>query len=167
MKSGQKEGFTALGNPWRLTRLLQKVVDKDAIAAIQSEHKRTVKTMLELSMSHRMAAKKLSRIKHWRSFISRLYYCAYIANRAVRYGANGQFEASAQDHENSKNLPEDFQEKDRWRDFFRHFHLDRNMCDYDSEAGIKDLHYPPAIYAQKTDEFIAVAEKFLQERSML
>ena len=96
-----------LGNPRKVKGNLSSILDKAALDRIETEIEKNVLALLDLAKRHYNFARKQSN-PNWRQKISRLYYAAYNASRAVRLYVSGHYSTDVRDHQKSEKLPDDF-----------------------------------------------------------
>jgi hypothetical protein len=97
----------AAANPRKLKNNLVNVIDPRALGAIETEICANVAQLYVLGRHHYLFAVRQNN-RAWRQKISRLYYGAYNASRAVRLCVSGDFSEDSSDHRKIGDLPDDF-----------------------------------------------------------
>lgn len=141
------------GNPRRIRDNLVGVVDQLALDAIEEALCENVRQLYALARRHYTFARRLN-APDWRHCVSRSYYSAYAAARAVRLYVRGDYSTDVKDHQKFGELPDDFPSRDRFANKLSVLREDRNLCDYDHTARASDLVLGRA-------ESLAVAAEFL------
>lgn len=147
--------FLRAGNARRIKRNLQGVVDASALDAIESCLCENVRQLFELARQHLSLATKLT-ATHWRHSVSRAYYAAYSAARAVRLYTTGEYSTDVKDHQRFDQLPDDFPQRERFANQLSVLRDDRNLSDYDHSATAEEL-------VLGRSDSIALAREFLDE----
>ena len=127
-----------LGNPRKVKGNLSSILDKAALDRIETEIEKNVLALLDLAKRHYNFARKQSN-PNWRQKISRLYYAAYNASRAVRLYVSGHYSTDVRDHQKSEKLPDDFPNRAQYVNKIIVLRTDRNICDYDHASTASDL----------------------------
>ena len=96
-----------LGNPRKVKENLSSILDRAALDSIETEIEGNVLALLGLAKRYYNFARKQSN-PNWRQKISRLYYAAYNASRAVRLYVSGDYSTDIRDHQKFERLPNDF-----------------------------------------------------------
>lgn len=159
-----KNHLLKLSNTNRLILTLSKIVGRRAIKQIKDEKKKNVRALLRLSFCHYKLAASIQDKRQWRQIVSRAYYCCYIASKAIRLATDGDYSEEVKDHEKIAYLPDDFPEKNERSNFLNTFRGDRNICDYDHTATLKDLEYSVTYYLEKSQTFLKDSKSFLKKR---
>ena len=128
----------AAGNLNKLKINLVNVIDDTAIHAIEDEINKNVAKLYLLGKSHYSFAIRQNN-RSWRQKVSRLYYGAYNASRAVRLCVTGEYSADSGDHKKIGNLPDGFPNRATYSNRLSTLRDDRNLCDYDHTVNCSDL----------------------------
>lgn len=151
----------AAGNVRKLKTNLASVIDAAAIAAIESEICANAAQLYKLGKSQYLFARRLSN-RYWRQKVSRLYYAAYNAGRAVRLCLNGEYSTDSSDHKKVDAIPADFPNNNTYANRLRTLREDRNLCDYDHSIGYRDLVINADDALVLVEEFLEDAESYLR-----
>ncbi len=127
-----------LGNPRKVKEHLSGILDSASLELIEADIVANTVALLSLAKNHYSFAIHLSR-SNWRQRVSRLYYSAYNASRAVRLFVSGDYSADVKDHQRFYNLPDDFPSRSEYVNKLQVLREDRNTCDYDHLSSDKDL----------------------------
>lgn len=140
MHRGLKEPhiFLVSPNPMTLMRNLAGVLQPRQIKKIQIEVEENVRALLKLADDHFKFAKSVPSI-HWRQKVSRLYYAAYNARRALMLKYDGSFSTDSSDHKNVDKLPDSLANCSMHKTKLKDLREDRNLCDYSHLARETDL----------------------------
>ncbi len=144
-----------LGNPWKVKENLSSILDKAALDRIETEIEENVLALLGLAKRYYHFARKQSS-PNWRQEISRLYYAAYNASRAVRLYVSGDYSTDVRDHQKYERLPDDFPNRAQYVNQIAVLRTDRNICDYEHASTASDL----ALGSTKSTELV---EAFLND----
>lgn len=154
-----------LGNPRKVKSNLSGLLEPAALELIESEIVANVVALLSLAESHyRFAVQQKG--PHWRQKVSRLYYAAYNASRAVRLYTNGEYSTEVKDHQRSGHLPEDFPGRSRYSNQLAVLRDDRNTCDYDHISSAKDLVLGSRASVELVNDFLSDVRKYLRDHGM-
>lgn len=155
----------ASSNVHRLKENLTRILDANALAAIDDEISANVTQLYGLGRSHfSFAARQNNR--SWRQKVSRLYYAAYNVSRAVRLWVNGEYSTESTDHKKIENLPNDFPQKNKYANQLAVLRDDRNLCDYDHTVGRGDLVLSVDDSLALVDGFLNDARAYLKQRGV-
>jgi hypothetical protein len=155
----------ASANVRRLRDNLVTVVDATAISAIDAEICTNVAQLYALGLSHYHFATRQN-IRSWRQKISRLYYAAYNASRAIRLCVTGDYSTDSTDHKKIGALPEDFPNKSMYANRLEVLRDDRNLCDYDHTASLPDLVVGVDDAVELVEQFLDDAQNYLKRRGV-
>jgi hypothetical protein len=155
----------AAGNVRRLKDNLVTVVDTIAISAIETEICANAAQLYALGRSHYHFAVRQNN-RSWRQKISRLYYGAYNASRAVRLCVTGEYSVDSTDHKKIEILPDDFPNKNSYGNRLGVLREDRNLCDYDHTAKLADLVVGVNDAADLVERFLKDAGNYLRRRGV-
>jgi hypothetical protein len=145
---------------------LTRVLDASAMASLRAEQAQHVHALVVLAENHLTFSKSIPGRRHWRHIVSRSYYAAYIASKAVRYAADNAFSKEARDHLEIGTLPKDFPNKPRWSSLLSTFRGDRNIADYDHLAKSSELEESPNEYRRKSEQFVELVKTYLKTRGI-
>lgn len=150
-------------NARMLQLALHAALDANGRIALAAEISKNVRDLFSLGMEHLEFARAAEK-KHWRQIISRAYYAAYNASRAVRLHDEGVYSTDVSDHEKIVKLPATLPNRATYETELKVFRSDRNVADYDHIATIHDLAKTPQEWLTLADEFIHDARTFLTGR---
>jgi uncharacterized protein (UPF0332 family) len=162
-----KDNLLQLGNVQKLIKCLSSILSDSEIGKIKEEIKRNVNQLISLSRCHLRCAQGFNTNRNWRQIVSRSYYTCYIASRAVRFAKEGQYDTSPDDHKQIGKLPNDFPDRDEWKDKLTKLRADRKTADYDHTAGISSLELEPKLHLINAIAFQACVKKYLKENGLL
>jgi len=155
----------AAGNLNKLKTNLAHVIDAKAMGAIEAEINVNTVKLYTLGKDHyRFAIRQNNR--SWRQKISRLYYGAYNASRAVRLCVKGEFSQDVGDHDKIGELPDDFPRREQYRNRLKTLREDRNLCDYDHTARLADLSIGVTDCIELVESFLKDAHSYLGNRGV-
>ena len=138
-------------NVRKTIRCLDSILSAGELAKIEAELKNNVRQLIRLGQAHLRFAKQASGSLSWRQRVSRGYYGAYSASKAIRLEVNGIYNIDLKDHQKIGDLPGDFKAATRWRDFLTKFRADRNLADYDHSVSEKALELPSVKYLAQAE----------------
>lgn len=150
-------------NVVELKRELAGILSKKSALAFDAEVRENVIQLFSLGQHHLNFAKTLPPV-HWRQIVSRSYYGAYSASKAVRLAVKGQYSQETKDHERVGELPEDFPNKSTYANTLRLLRDDRNLCDYDHTAVATDLAMSGNDVLILVGDFVLDARTYLRAR---
>lgn len=153
------------GNVRKVKDNLVKVVAAEAIAAIEKEICANVAQLVRLGRGHYYFAVRQNN-RSWRQKISRLYYAAYNASRAVRLCVNGEYSMDVADHKKIDVLPDDFPNKNRYANRLAVLREDRNLCDYDHTGKLGDLVVGLDEAVELVQQFLIDTEVYVRARGV-
>jgi hypothetical protein len=156
----------AAPNLRRLESNLARILDHRGREAIANEVCRNTRGLLGLSREHYTFAVSVSR-GNWRQKISRLYYAAYHARRAVHLYVVGDYITDSSDHKNVGGFPGDFPNRDTYKTRLSDLRSDRNLADYDHEASSSDLINSVEEATLLVSELIAHAQQYLESKGLI
>lgn len=154
-----------LGNVRKLKENLSGILGSEALNQIESEIEVNVTGLLALAEKHFQFAQKLS-ANNWRQKISRLYYAAYNAGRAVRLYVKGEYSTDVKDHQKIMELPEDFPNIARYKNQLSILREDRNISDYDHISKAKDLALGTSIANTLVSDFLKDVKNYLKGKGL-
>ena len=153
----------AANNVHRLRENLTNVLDAGGLAAIEAEILANVTQLYRLGRGHFLFAVRQNN-RAWRQKVSRLYYAAYNASRAVRLCVNGEYSTEIADHKKIEHLPDDFPRRNTYANQLSVLREDRNLCDYDHTADSRDLILSIEDSQSLVTSFLADARAYLTKR---
>jgi hypothetical protein len=156
----------AASNLRRLEKNLACILDQSGREAIANEVSRNTNGLLRLSKEHYEFATSVSR-GNWRQKVSRLYYAAYHARRAVHLFVVGDYITDSSDHKNVGGFPDDFPNRDRYKTRLADLRSDRNLADYDHEATASDLIISIEDATLLVSELISSAQQYLESQGLI
>jgi uncharacterized protein (UPF0332 family) len=121
-----------------LMRNLAGVLPPQQIKKIQIEVEKNVRALLNLASNHYQFSKSVHSA-YWRQKVSRLYYAAYNARRALMLKHDGTFSTDSSDHKNVDKLPDSLANCSMHKSKLKDLREDRNLCDYSHLALEADL----------------------------
>lgn len=154
-------------NVRKVIRCVDSIISAGELAKIEAELRSNVQQLMRLGRAHLRFAKQASGPLSWRQRVSRGYYSAYLASRAIRLEVTGAYSTDPSDHKKIGELPGDFEAASRWKDFLTKFRADRNLADYDHSVSESALELPSAEYLAEADSFFNQAKRYLQSRGAL
>lgn len=143
---------------------LSHILDASACNVIRSEIDKNVKLLFDLGESHYLFAKQLAK-SHWRQRISRLYYGAYNARRAINLHEDGSFGTDVDDHKKT-GLPDKLNNSSTYTNQLRVLREDRNLSDYDHTASEADLVLTQDEAERFVTDFLKDARLYLVSRGI-
>lgn len=157
--------ITVSSNTREVISVLAGVVSEEAVLQLNRELERHVFLLLELAEEHCVLAESVSSSR-WRQKVSRAYYAAYNARRAVELYVNGVYKTDSSDHKNLHKMPDDFPGKETKVARLRDLREDRNAADYDHLAEESILIMPAADAVAFSRKFLADAEEYLSNKGL-
>jgi hypothetical protein len=112
---------------------------------------------LSLATEHLEDARASLQAGRRRSTLSRAYYAAYNASKAVRYVVVGSVSLAGDDHGKASELPDDFPSVGYWSATIVKLFENRLISDYDNWASSS------ADMSLKPDEAFELAERFVEK----
>jgi hypothetical protein len=158
--------FNAGANPYNVISNLGGLLSAPQLQILRDEVRANVRTLFALGRSHYQFAAGLPAAQ-WRQRVSRLYYGAYNARRAITLEVDGSFSIDSSDHKNVSQIPDDFPNVAVFRVRIPNLREDRNMADYNHLAQETDLVSPVNDYQDLVRDFIAVASVYLTNRGTI
>jgi hypothetical protein len=153
-------------NHQKVRRGLEGLLEAPALAAYDEAVKNICRHHIALASAHLAAARPTQR--HWRTRVSRAYYAAYSASRAVRFYVAGGFSSEVEDHKKVADLPKDFPRLADWNDTLTQMRHDRNLADYDAWPDCREqLNKPPSRTVDLASEFVQETKSYLHARGVL
>ncbi len=158
-----------LGNHGKVCAALKDLDAGADLGFVKAAVAAQTRAWLALSKRHLQTAKaiRVQLQRDWRCTVSRAYYAAYTAARAIRYFVHGQFDSSAADHKKASELPDDFPDRDQWREFLVILRDDRNKADYHPwRETYWELSESPDKLLDRSARFVGLACQYLRERGV-
>jgi hypothetical protein len=147
-------------------RVLAALADDGRASFVLDAAADQARLWLSLARDHLSAARSAS-TRHWRSQVSRSYYAAYTASRAVRYYVTGHVRQDAGDHKDVTELPDDFPDRSHWVSALTDLHSARSRSDYDAWTDVlQSLPREPSVLLSLADRFVATAARYLTDRGV-
>ena len=153
----------AAPNVRRMKENLIGIVDPTGISGIEQEILRNVSQLFSLGRQHFYFARRQHN-RHWRQKVSRLYYGAYNASRAIRLLVTGDFSTDSTDHKKIEDLPRDFPNKNTYTNRLAALREDRNVSDYDHTAQITELVITVSEATNLVESFLKDTHAYLSSR---
>ena len=153
------------GNPRRIKANLREVLDESALDALEQALRDNVSELVKLARQHYRFAARLGNF-HWRHSVSRAYYGAYCAARAIRLFHTGHYSMDVKDHQRFGELPEEFPQKDRFANQLAVLREDRNACDYDHTIRASDLVLSKREALALVEDFLAEVDTYLRTKGV-
>ncbi len=155
----------ASSNCRKMIRNVRHILDESAVHALEAEIDRNVAALFSLGEHHLNFARSIAAV-YWRQRISRLYYGAYNARRAVMLHVRGTFAMDVSDHKNVKELPDDLPRVHKFRNELVGLREDRNLADYSHQARESELLKSPDEAEGLVVEFVDAARSYLLGRGV-
>jgi hypothetical protein len=155
----------AASNVRQLKQNLVQVLEPGAIDTIEAHICLNAAQLYNLGRNHYLFAIRQNN-RAWRQKVSRLYYGAYNASRAVRLCVSGDYAVDSSDHKKIGDLPSDFHNHATYKNRLSALRDDRNLCDYDHTASISDLVVGIADSAELIRDFLQDARDYLRARGV-
>lgn len=149
-----------IGNPVKLVRNLAGVLTPAQLRRIRSAVDNEAKLLYQLGVEHYQFALSLD-ARHWRQKVSRFYYGAYNAKRAVSLCHDGSFATDSSDHGRIDQLPDGFVNAATYAVKLKALREDRNLADYSHFATEADLVVPLSEVIELVGGFLDQVRKFL------
>jgi uncharacterized protein (UPF0332 family) len=150
-------------NPRRLKAELSGILETTALDAIEGEIRHNVRGLFRLALRHFSFATGPA-TSDWRQAVSRLYYAAYAASRAIRLEVDGHYTTEPEDHRRVGDLPNSFTKREQFKNQLEALREDRNLADYDHSATEKELIFSVDEATDIVKEFLELARRYLGER---
>lgn len=157
--------FLKAGNPRKIVNLYATFLSSDSRNSIEGELREHVVGLFSLALTHFAFAERL-RAADWRQQVSRYYYACYNASKALRFFSEGHFSAEVADHKKISELPDDFNDKDKFKLNLENMRTDRNTSDYDHIAAVADLLATPPEIATLTRDFLTAVRDYCLARGL-
>lgn len=164
MPDADRNLLEASSNPRKLIDRLSSLLNDSAIERLELAFDNNVRALLDLAHEHYRFSVAHAR-SHWRQRVSRLYYAAYNARRAVNLHSSGHFSQEVSDHRKSK-LPDDFPARQRYEERLGNLRNDRNLADYAHFAEEEDLLLEPSDSNQLVQDFLNDSIDYLNNRGL-
>lgn len=155
----------ASGNAARMMRNLRGILDDAELAKINEAINRNAKQLFSLAKEHFDFALSVE-ARFWRQRISRLYYAAYNARRAINLVDSGRFSTDSSDHQSLSELPERLNKCATYKTVLKNLRDDRNLADYDHCATSDDLLLQPDEALEHVTAFMGDVTSYLTERGV-
>ena len=155
----------AASNVRRMEQNLTGILGDNGRSAIAQEVGRNTLGLLKLSNEHYAFADGLSRA-NWRQKMSRLYYAAFHARRAIHLFVEGSYSTDVSDHKNVGSFPDDFPNRDTYKTRLVDLRNDRNLADYDHEATEPDLLIPVGDAVSLVRQLLDETRQYLSARGL-
>ena len=153
------------GNTRKITHNLKGIINSEALAAIEHSLHENVRQIYRLARHHYVFAAGLD-APHWRHSISRVYYGAYLTNRAIRLFVTGDYSTDVKDHQRFNQLPVDFPNRDRFANQLAILREDRNLSDYDHTANAAELVIGKSASISLVGEFLDVTKMYCSGKGL-
>lgn len=157
--------FLKAGNPRKIAALYSAILSAETVANIENELSEHALALFSLALDHYNFAER-QRASEWRQRVSRYYYACYSASKALRFFVDGNLSAEVTDHKRIGELPDDFQDRERFKLNLETMRTDRNTSDYDHIAVVGDLLSTPSDVANTTKEFLIAVKVYCQNRGL-
>ncbi len=160
--------FLQLGNQNKVRRIISAFASQETLAGFDAAAGDIVKRWYSLARDHLSAARHLLRVRGaWRSVVSRTYYAAYNASRAVRLHVTGSVKRGAKDHKSIADLPDDFPRRRDWSAFLQDLRFDRSLSDYEPwPETYRELNRRPAQSLREVTDFLRSVREYLGGRGV-
>ncbi|WP_152482617.1 hypothetical protein [Halomonas sp. THAF5a] len=150
-------------NAREMISVLSEVVSEESLVLLEAELHRHVILLYRLAEEHLLLATSVSSSK-WRQKVSRSYYSAYNARRAVELYVSGVYNTDSSDHKNLHKLPDDFPERETKVARLRDLREDRNSADYDHLADEGNLLVPSVDAVEFAKRFLRDTRSYLENK---
>jgi hypothetical protein len=157
--------FNAGANPLNVINNLSGLLSPAQLQILRDEIRSNLVRLYRLGDSHFKFATNVA-APEWRQRISRLYYGAYNARRALVLEVDGSFSTDSSDHKNVGNMPDALSNVATYRVRLANLREDRNLADYNHLAVEADLISTPADYQTMVQGFLTDAKSFLMNRGV-
>jgi hypothetical protein len=154
----------ASANPRQMLSNLTGIIDTSALDRLEAELRINAAGLFHLGENHLEFAKQTG-VRYWRQRISRYYYAAYNARRAIMLEHAGIYTTDSSDHQ-KVNLPSNFHNRETYVRRFSDLRSDRNLADYDHLAVEDDLLLGQSATEDFVSEFCDAAKMFLLSRGV-
>lgn len=167
MHKGLREPHLLLAgpNPQKLIRNLAGILTRVQLRKIDAAVNAECKLLYELGAAHYTFALSVPSTE-WRQKISRHYYAAYNAKRAISLRNDGSFSTEPSDHQKIDSLPESFVNQGTYGVKLKNLREDRNLADYSHLAIEPDLIIPVIDAEQLVTDFLNDARAFLVSKGV-
>lgn len=154
-------------NPRKIMQCLSGILNELELQKIESELRKNSKQLIKLGEAHLRFANGLSGRDCWRQRVSRAYYACYSVSKALRLAKTGFYSTESKDHQKICDFPDDFPNKDIWKDKLTKFRADRNIADYDHLAKEKNLEYTSSEYLSEAYAFLQETKKYMRGKNLI
>ena len=154
-----------LGNARKVKENLSGILSPSALDRIETEIAANTVSLIGLARKHYKFAAKQSPA-NWRQKVSRVYYAAYNAVRAVRFYVAGEYSTEVKDHYKFDKLPDDFPHRARYVNQLAVLRTDRNTSDYDHLSSADDLILGSTRSAVLVKELLDDAVLYLRKKGL-
>lgn len=163
-----KPPILELGNHARVLRILELISGRSDLSWYNEEVHAVVCRWVNLAMQHLRTARGLApKPRNWRGVVSRSYYAAYNASRALRYAVSGSIKLDVDDHKVVGDLPPDFPNRAAWSTFLIDLRKDRNLADYEPwTKTLSALSERPRTSLDRTEEFLRQSKTYLRKKGI-
>ncbi|NTE60862.1 hypothetical protein G6L68_09420 [Agrobacterium fabrum] len=144
--------FLKAGNPRKILSNYRNFAGEYFSNAVEDQLRKHVHAIFRLALHHFEFAER-QRSQEWRQKVSRNYYACYNASKALRFQVEGAYSTDVSDHKKIGDLPDDFPNRDYFKNKIETMRTDRNSCDYDHAVAEEDLIDSSADIAKITHEF--------------
>jgi hypothetical protein len=155
-------------NHGKVRKALASVFTRRSLAKYDAAVSSTVRSYLRLAAAQlRVATASGTNGDAWRTLVSRAYYAAYNASKAVRLYVYGFTANDASDHKNVGELPDDFPTHAQWTSKLIDMRFDRNVADYEPWPGSKaKLKKIPPTTLTDAQQFVTAVRVYLKGKGV-
>lgn len=157
--------FLRAGNPRKIISCYNNLLGMESISALKTELDDHVKAIYALALNHFQFAER-QRNTEWRQKVSRYYYACYNASKALRFHMDGNFSSDVTDHKKIGDLPDDFPNKEYFKNKIESMRTDRNSCDYDHQIAQDDLIDSPESIRNVSTDFLEEVQIYCNNRGL-
>jgi uncharacterized protein (UPF0332 family) len=118
-----------------------------------------------LGADHLDEAERANTVGCARTTLSRAYYAAYNASKAIRYLVYGVVSLKGDDHGKASSLPDDFPEPDKWAEKITDLYVNRLLADYDNWSSTATTHtLTPESALKCASQFLDTAREYVDNK---
>lgn len=151
-----------IGNTYTTINNLKNILDEAALEKIQNAVNHEIRLLFQLGLDHYIFAKSIDHT-FWRQKVSRLYYAAYNARRAIQLRDIGKYSTDVSDHKDIENLPASFNQRIVHGSMLKQLRDDRNLADYSHAGQVKDLFATTLEFELKVEDFLGDCRDYLKK----
>ncbi|ATN34472.1 hypothetical protein ACO34A_11735 [Rhizobium sp. ACO-34A] len=157
--------FLKAGNPRKIVACYAGLLGAGLTKIVEDELEIHAKAIYALSVDHFEFAER-QKSAEWRQKVSRYYYACYNASKAVRFHFDANLSTDVSDHKKIGELPNDFPNREYYKNTLDAMRTDRNSCDYDHAVTVTDLLKKPEETGKIAEEFLADVQSYCLSRGL-